>query len=601
MADRSRGINEHLRTLLRAPDAAGDADLLARFVADRDEEAFAALVRRHGAMVFGVCRRVLRGHADAEDAFQATFLVLARRAGAIGAAAGLANWLHGVAYRTALEARRAMAVRRAKEQRAADLRDHAVLPGDSPPDLREVLDRELAALPDVYRSAVVLCDLEGLARREAAHRLGWSEGTLSGRLFRARALLARRLEKYGLAVPGGVVGAVAAQSAAAGVPAGLAESTVRIGVLVAAGGMAGAAPAPVAALTEGVMKAMLLTKLKGMTAALMVGCAVLVTAAAGWQANAAGQPDRPGGERAGAPGTRPPKSDKDRIAELERERDQLLKQVIDLKVQVADLEADRRSRLDDRAADARALLAYMRQLDQAKENRPGSASPAGSPNGGPPTRPADPLSKRPEGLVPANVPGADRPPTGALGPGPAGPTLPGAGGPLGPGGPRPASDVQPHPAALPPGAAPGGPMTGAPAHPFGPGGPAPDVGPSPMSTPGSRPGGRFGPTTPMGPGGRSADMVPMTPGPGMKGPVGATPAAVSKVYAVEDLAGDEKQAEALIRVVRATVEPQSWGTSGSVEYFPLGKALVIRHTSDAQRQVAELLALLRESTGKKAK
>ena len=108
------------------------------------------------------------------------------------------------------------------------MRDTAATSDGPEPDVREVLDRELAALPEAYRAAVVVCDLEGLGRREAAARLGWTEGTLSGRLARDRALLARRPPRYGLAVPAGVLGAA--------VPAGLAESTTRLGVLVAAGG-----------------------------------------------------------------------------------------------------------------------------------------------------------------------------------------------------------------------------------------------------------------------------------------------------------------------------------------------------------------------------
>src|SRR5262245_53177899 len=206
MPHRTSGPHRLLRTLLRPSEP--DAELLARFVADRDAEAFAHLVGRHGPMVLAVCRRVLGCAHDAEDAFQATFLVLARRAAAVGRRHLLANWLYGVAYRTAREARRAAAARRAKEQRAAAMRDTTVVPDGPEPDLHEVLDRELAALPEAYRAAVVVCDLEGLSRREAAARLGWTEGAVAGRLSRGRALLARRLAGYGLAVPAGVLGAV---------------------------------------------------------------------------------------------------------------------------------------------------------------------------------------------------------------------------------------------------------------------------------------------------------------------------------------------------------------------------------------------------------
>src|SRR5262245_53192677 len=234
MAEHANGFTLRLRHILRQADADPDAELLARFVDDRDGEAFARLVRRHGPMVLGVCRRILRNGADADDAFQATFLVLARRAGAVRPRSLLANWLYGVAYRTALEARRAAAVRRIKERRAAEMRTVSSAP-NMPADLREVLDRELAGLPDMYRAAVVLCDLEGLSRSAAALHLGWTEGTLSGRLARARSLLARRLARQGLALPAGGVAALVGNSATAAVPVTLAEATTRIGVLVAAG------------------------------------------------------------------------------------------------------------------------------------------------------------------------------------------------------------------------------------------------------------------------------------------------------------------------------------------------------------------------------
>src|SRR5438128_4518146 len=162
MAEHANGLATRLRHLLGTADVTPDAELLARFVADRDGEAFALVVRRHGPMVHGVCRRVLRNHADADDAFQATFLVLARRAATIRPRPLLGNWLYGVAYRTALEARRAAAVRRLKERRAAVMKTDATA-DDRTDELREVLDRELAALPDVYRAAVVLCDLQGLS------------------------------------------------------------------------------------------------------------------------------------------------------------------------------------------------------------------------------------------------------------------------------------------------------------------------------------------------------------------------------------------------------------------------------------------------------
>src|SRR5262249_26019760 len=157
---------------------------------------------RHGPMVLGVCRRVLDHAHDAEDAFQATFLVLARKAASIVARDTVGNWLYGVAYRTAHKARVAAARRRLKERQMS--RPEA-LDEDVWRELRPVLDQELNRLPEKYREPVILCDLEGQTRKEAARRLGWPEGTLSGRLSRARVLLAKRLARHGLTLSGGAM------------------------------------------------------------------------------------------------------------------------------------------------------------------------------------------------------------------------------------------------------------------------------------------------------------------------------------------------------------------------------------------------------------
>ena len=138
--------------------------------------AFAALVSRHGPIVLAVCRRVLRHRQDEEDAFQATFLVLARRAAAVKPRSLLRNWLYGVAYRTALAAREMTLARYAREAKVAKRVEDAAPAEGVAAELREALDRELAALPDVYRAAKVVCDPEGLSRREAANRLGWTQG-----------------------------------------------------------------------------------------------------------------------------------------------------------------------------------------------------------------------------------------------------------------------------------------------------------------------------------------------------------------------------------------------------------------------------------------
>ncbi|MBX9625747.1 MAG: sigma-70 family RNA polymerase sigma factor, partial [Gemmataceae bacterium] len=196
-----------LAVLRLVPDGPPDRDLLARFARDRDEDAFAELVRRHGPMVLAVGRRVTGNPEDAEDAFQAAFLVLARRAGQVAKPDLLGNWLYGVATRTALEARKAR--RRVKEQAVPDAPEPAARddpPADhDPADLRRAIDEELAALPEKYRAAVVLCELQGLGRKEAAARLGVPEGTLSSRLAHARKVLAGRLSRRGLATTAGAV------------------------------------------------------------------------------------------------------------------------------------------------------------------------------------------------------------------------------------------------------------------------------------------------------------------------------------------------------------------------------------------------------------
>jgi RNA polymerase sigma factor (sigma-70 family) len=176
---------------LGVPNA--DGELLARFVRDRDDAAFAALVHRHGPTVFGVCRRVLGNTADAEDAFQAVFLVLVNRADALTARPNLGDWLYGVAVRTALKARTAFARLRKHERTAAERRPELTA---DPPPAESWLDRELAALPDKFREPVVLCMLQDRSRAEVAAELGIPEGTLASRLDTARKRLAERLARH---------------------------------------------------------------------------------------------------------------------------------------------------------------------------------------------------------------------------------------------------------------------------------------------------------------------------------------------------------------------------------------------------------------------
>lgn len=270
-----------LQTIIRhlhgpaLPHDLSDGQLLDRFLARRDESAFELLVRRHGPMVLGVCRRVLRHTQDVEDAFQATFVVLVRRAHAVVPRENVANWLYGVAYRTALKARALAARRRVREREVVEMPETEAAGRERLAELEQRLDRELSALPDAYRMAIILCDLEGKTRKEAAKQLGWAEGTVASRLARGRSLLASRLSRQGMMVPAGVLAAALAERAAAcGLPPMLVADTIRAGLASTGLAAAGALPANVAALSEGVLRTMLLNKIKIATAVL-VACALL--------------------------------------------------------------------------------------------------------------------------------------------------------------------------------------------------------------------------------------------------------------------------------------------------------------------------------------
>src|SRR5262245_34801428 len=169
------GIVRELQRVMLREGEASDGQLLGQFVERRDEAAFEALVRRHGPMVWGVCQRALGHRQDAEDAFQATFLVLAKKAGSVRPRERVGNWLYGVACNTATRGRTAAGRRRARERQGADMPEPEArrCPAD---DLHEVLDEELSRLPDHYRAPIVLCDLGGRTRKEAARQLGWPEG-----------------------------------------------------------------------------------------------------------------------------------------------------------------------------------------------------------------------------------------------------------------------------------------------------------------------------------------------------------------------------------------------------------------------------------------
>jgi RNA polymerase sigma factor (sigma-70 family) len=263
----------HSVGLARDGAAPTDGQLLESYVRGREEAAFAALVQRHGPMVWGVCRRLLPSHQDAEDAFQATFLVLVRKAASVVPREMVANWLYGVAHQTALKARATAARRGAREKQVTAMPEPALEQPDVPDDLGPLLDQELSRLPDKYRAVIVLCDLEGKTRKEAARQLRVPEGTVASRQATARARLARRLARHGPPLSGGALAAALAQSAAsAGVPVAVTSAAIRAAGLVAAGQAAapGAISVEAAALAEGVLRTMLLTKLKIASAVLAV-------------------------------------------------------------------------------------------------------------------------------------------------------------------------------------------------------------------------------------------------------------------------------------------------------------------------------------------
>jgi RNA polymerase sigma factor (sigma-70 family) len=262
----------HLRQAVLPRDAAalGDGELLGRFIERHDEVALAALVERHGPMVWGVCRRLL-SHHDAEDAFQATFIVLVRKAASIVPREMVGNWLYGVAHQSALQARRITARRKAREVQVTEMPDIAAVNRDLWPDLQPLLDEELSRLPDIYRVVIVLCDLEGRTRKEIASQLNCPEGTVAGRLARARAMLAKRLDRRGITLSAGALTMVLSQNASACVPPSVVSNTIGAASLLAAGRTAAGAISPkVATLTDGVLKAMLMSKLKTIVAVVLL-------------------------------------------------------------------------------------------------------------------------------------------------------------------------------------------------------------------------------------------------------------------------------------------------------------------------------------------
>ena len=272
---------------------ASDGSLLEQFVTERNESAFAALVQRHGQMVWGVCRRLLHSHHDTEDAFQATFLILALKASSIVPRGMVANWLYGVASRTALKARAIATRRRKTEMQVNEMPVPIEEESVSSSDIRSLIDDELSRLPDRHRAVVVLCDLEGNSRSEAARHLGVPEGTIAGWLARGRAKLAQRLSQRGVVLSGSGLALVHSHSAASDqIPVALMTSTTQAAYAFAAQSATatGTISPPAIVLTRGVLKSMFFQRFK-----LPLAClAICVVSAVGMNLThfaAAGQDD----------------------------------------------------------------------------------------------------------------------------------------------------------------------------------------------------------------------------------------------------------------------------------------------------------------------
>jgi RNA polymerase sigma factor (sigma-70 family) len=283
---------------VRSSAEGGDGELLTRYRTLRDQDAFGSIVRRHAPMVLGVCRRVLGDHSDADDAFQATFLVLARKADAVRPPDRLGPWLYGVAYRTALKAR-GRAYRRREVERAYAANAAAAAPAGGPDDLTPLIDEQLNALPEKYRTPLLLCTVQGLGKAEAAARLGLPEGTVSSRLARARDMLRERLARRGVVVPAAALGAV--------LTADTLQAAVPLSLVACAAGASGPAPAAAAVLTlsHEVIRSMALVKLKFLGAV-----ALSVSLAGGFGLVATRADDRKPAPQGEKPATQKPRAEK---------------------------------------------------------------------------------------------------------------------------------------------------------------------------------------------------------------------------------------------------------------------------------------------------
>jgi RNA polymerase sigma factor (sigma-70 family) len=273
------------RTLGKAEGVASDADLLQRFVDQNDQTAFESLVWRHGPLVMGTCRRMLRDVHDAEDAFQATFLVLFRKAGSIRSRRSLGSWLFKVAYRVALRARARTTGRHEQEQ--ARLDPPSPESGTDPlgHDVRPILDEQLQCLPEKYRAPLVLHYLEEMTVAQVAEELGWPTGTVSVRLDRAKRLMRKRLLARGLALSAAAASMELGQSMASAQPtAALVAATVRAALADAAAQLPGTVSPSIVDLVKGEVQTMFLTQIKLAAALIVTACLVVGVAVGALQA-----------------------------------------------------------------------------------------------------------------------------------------------------------------------------------------------------------------------------------------------------------------------------------------------------------------------------